>query len=306
MSTTLRLDAMAVELPDVAGHPNRVPFSGVLTLVDCPSDRAPAGAAGHRVLLPRNVAERALPSLLGMAVGFAPGLRGHDVRRKIGVITRAEIIENRLQVAGFLYAKDFPEELRELRARRGQLGMSYEVTQVVVEDPEAAIWRLEHLVFTGAAILDREAAAYRGTSLAAVREEQFSSHSPKQGDIMNDKVSKSLELIAQSQQTLATLLDSFRSVLEELRATQQAIAERLAKSQPEISTRADAQRNAASPARKTVPPQVMTLLAKSGVSLDAIDGGGPFAVGVLDRALEGLPVEQRMAVKSQLARAGAI
>jgi hypothetical protein len=81
MSTTLRLDAMAVELPDVAGHPNRVPFSGVLTLVDCPSDRAPAGAAGHRVLLPRKVAERALPSLLGMAVGFAPGLRGHDVRR---------------------------------------------------------------------------------------------------------------------------------------------------------------------------------------------------------------------------------
>jgi len=89
--TRLRLDAMALEIPDWPEHPNRVPFSGVLTRVDAASDRAPAGAAGHRVILPRAVAERALASLLGMAVGYAPGLRGHDARRKIGVITRAEI-----------------------------------------------------------------------------------------------------------------------------------------------------------------------------------------------------------------------
>jgi hypothetical protein len=315
--TTLRLDAMAVELPEVHGHPNRVPFSGVLTLVDRPSDRAPAGAAGHRVLLPHQVAERALPSLLGMAVGFAPGLRGHDVRRKIGIITRAEIVEDRLEVAGYLYGKDFPEVLRELRARRGELGMSYEITDVLVEDPGAEIWCLEHLIFTGAAILDREAAAYRATSLAATQDVGAVIRPPTdtgnlkiaptlEGATMNDKMSKTLELIAQSNQTLTTVLEDFRSLLEEVRASQQALAERLAQGAGEISTRADAPRHSAPPVRKTVPPQVMTLLAKSGVSLDAFEAGGPFAVGVLDRALEGLPVEQRMAVKSQLARAGAI
>jgi len=61
---------MAVEFPAVVGHPNRVPFSGVLTLVDVASDKAPSGARGHRVVLTRSAAEAALPSLLGMAVDF--------------------------------------------------------------------------------------------------------------------------------------------------------------------------------------------------------------------------------------------
>jgi hypothetical protein len=303
MKKSLRLDAMAIEIPDVAGHPNRVPFSGVLTLVDRPSDRAPAGAAGHRVLLPRSVAERALPSLLGMAVDFAPGLRGHDVRRKIGIITRAEIVEDRLEVAGYFFGKDFPDVIRELRALRHRLGMSYEVTGVRVADWTQPVWRLERVVFTGAAILEREAAAYEETSLAAHSAKDRSDFS-KQGDTMNDKLSKTLELIAQSQQSLAAELSSFRAVVEELRATQQAIAERLA--QPAVLATRAAAPAPPPPARKTVPPQVMTLLAKSGVSLESIDAGGAFAVGVLDRALEGLPVEQRMAVKSQLARAGAL
>ena len=64
----LELRAMAIELPTVHGHPNRLPFEGCLTLVDIASDKAPSGARGHRVLLTRAAAEAALPSLLGMAV----------------------------------------------------------------------------------------------------------------------------------------------------------------------------------------------------------------------------------------------
>src|SRR5258706_8737395 len=45
--------AMAVEFPVVHGHPNRLPFEGVLTLLDVPSDKAPSGARGHRVVLTR-------------------------------------------------------------------------------------------------------------------------------------------------------------------------------------------------------------------------------------------------------------
>ncbi|MCI0537159.1 MAG: hypothetical protein L0Z50_18230, partial [Verrucomicrobiales bacterium] len=164
---SLQLEAMALAIPDVPKHPNRVPFAGVLTLLDAPSDRAPAGAAGHRVLMPRRVAEAALPSLLGMAVDYAPGLRGHDVRRKIGVITSAEIRGRKLEIAGHLFGKDFPEVMREIRAKRDALGMSYEVTGVRVKDPSAEIWTLENVVFTGAAILERAAAAYQSTSLAA-------------------------------------------------------------------------------------------------------------------------------------------
>src|ERR1700691_4989787 len=56
----LAMHAMAVEFPQVHGHPNRLPFEGVLTLVDVASDRAPSGARGHRVMLTKAAAEAVL------------------------------------------------------------------------------------------------------------------------------------------------------------------------------------------------------------------------------------------------------
>src|SRR5689334_23700780 len=90
---TTELESMAIELPEVAGHPNREPFRGVLTVIDVASDKPPSGARGHRVMLTRAAAEQALPSLLGMAIDYAPSLDRHDARRKIGVITTADIVD---------------------------------------------------------------------------------------------------------------------------------------------------------------------------------------------------------------------
>ena len=110
----IELESMAIEMPRVAGHPNREPFRGVLTLVDVVSDKSPAGARGHRVVLARTAAEAALASLLGMGLDYAPSLDRHDTRRKIGVITRAEIVGKQLELGGYLFAKDFPEIVREI------------------------------------------------------------------------------------------------------------------------------------------------------------------------------------------------
>ena len=110
----LSLESMAIEIPAVAGHPNRAEFRGVLTTVDAASDRSPSGARGHRVLLTRRAAETAIPSLLGMALDYSPLLDRHDARRKIGVITRAEIVGRTIEVGGFLYARDFPEIVAEI------------------------------------------------------------------------------------------------------------------------------------------------------------------------------------------------
>lgn len=164
----MRLEAMAVKFPHVEGHPNRVPFEGVLTIVNAASDKAPAGARGHRVMLTREAAERALPSLLGMAVDYRPGWDGHDARRKIGLLTEAEVVGQRLLVRGYLYARDFPDAADAVRASAAAgtegLGMSYEVADARVEDMRAEIWKLTRVTFTGAAILLREKAAYRQTS----------------------------------------------------------------------------------------------------------------------------------------------
>lgn len=158
------VQAMAVQLPEVAGHPNRTPFSGVLTLVDQPSTKPPSGARGHRVILTRAAAVAALPSLLGMAVDYAPAWDGHDARRKCGIITHADVEGPRLHVAGYLYARDFPEVERQMRqCTPGAMGMSWELADAHVEDMRAEIWKLTRATFTGAAILLRDKAAYRDT-----------------------------------------------------------------------------------------------------------------------------------------------
>jgi hypothetical protein len=161
----MEMRAMAVEFPVVHGHPNRLPFEGVLTLVDVASDKAPSGARGHRVVLTREAAEAALPSLLGMAVDYKAGWDGHDARQKCGIITAAELDGKKLTVSGFLFARDFPEMEKAVQAEGGnQMGMSYELADAHVADMRAQIWTLTRATFTGAAILLREKAAYRSTS----------------------------------------------------------------------------------------------------------------------------------------------
>ena len=185
------LESMALEMPAVFGHPNRVAFCGVLTTVDAASDKAPAGARGHRVMLTRAAAEAAIPSLLGMGLDYSPKLDGHDARRKIGVITRAEVVGKEIQVGGFLYGRDFPEMVEEIgkaaasrqpstirqtrdRVTGGDLavpsglGMSYEIADAVVEDIKAQVWVLNRVTFTGAAVLRRDKAAYKATWIELV------------------------------------------------------------------------------------------------------------------------------------------
>jgi hypothetical protein len=234
------IEAMAIAMPEVKGHPNRVAFRGVLTVVDMPSHKPPSGSKGHLVVLSRTAAEAALPSLLGMALDYSPSFDRHDVRRKVGVITQADLVGRNLELSGYLFARDFPEiveeiekadngarrtdvassavrsrgngaiaqavlasesnwehslsavarearaiaaTLRRLRGSRtilsevdpatrveasqissgGELGMSYEVTDVEVADTKANIWTLKRVTFTGAAILRRNKAAYRDT-----------------------------------------------------------------------------------------------------------------------------------------------
>jgi ABC-type transporter Mla subunit MlaD len=64
----------------------------------------------------------------------------------------------------------------------------------------------------------------------------------------------------------------------------------------------DLKAQAARMVRKTLPPMVSAILAKSGTDT----GGEKIEKGVLDKTLQSLSVEQRIAVKAELARAGMI
>jgi len=77
---------------------------------------------------------------------------------------------------------------------------------------------------------------------------------------------------------------------QKLEAVERELAELKAAAAPTVQN----------PLRRTVPASTSEMLAKHGI------GEGPVDVRTLDAALAGLSLEQRIAVKSQLLRAGAI
>jgi len=79
------------------------------------------------------------------------------------------------------------------------------------------------------------------------------------------------------------------------------LAAKLAAAERELAeVKASAAQNVLNPLRRTMPAATTEMLAKHGI------GEGPVDVRTLDAALNGLSLEQRIAVKSQLLRAGAI
>ncbi|WP_241974640.1 hypothetical protein [Paraburkholderia sp. BL17N1] len=170
-AAAMTLWGMSLNVPEVANHPNRMPFSGVLTFVNQPSDLPPGGSGGKRTYLPKDVAEKALESLLGMAVDFSADLSAHDVTRKLGVITGAEIVGDEVRIEGFFYAHDFPQECARIQSEKEDLGFSYEVTAKT--RPMGDLLQIVSCVFTGAAVLYKDKAAYQSTSLAAQAEQDI-------------------------------------------------------------------------------------------------------------------------------------
>ena len=335
----MQIEALAVEMPRMKNraHPNRAPFKGVLTVVDQPSQRPPTGARGHRVVLTRAAAEAALPSLIGMALDYTPAMDGHDSRRKVGIITSANIVGRELVVKGYLFARDFPDLMSQIRSSRDSLGLSYELADVRVENVSAAVWKLTEVTFTGAAILLRHKAAYEGTWIAAdMRAQTARQNFVTTMQCTNKGEANPMEHIANIEnQNLVTITERMAAAAEALNTTitrleaqhqglsvhierivavveqgqsddsrlKARVAE-LEKSNSELRIKLEAgagTSQSAPAARKTLPAIVTALLAKTGVEVtDAMDAAA------LDATLAPLSIEQRIAVKSQMAKAGLI
>jgi hypothetical protein len=109
------------------------------------------------------------------------------------------------------------------------------------------------------------------------------------------------------QEALSTKVDRIVAAVEERPSYEMAArgegARQLQERMAELEkSNADLKAQAARMARKTLPPMVSAILAKSCGDSD----GGKLEKGVLEKTLQGLSVEQRIAVKSELARAGVI
>jgi hypothetical protein len=85
-----------------------------------------------------------------------------------------------------------------------------------------------------------------------------------------------------------------------LETVERELAELRAAASPGSSSGSEGFPKALQPLRRTLPSATAEMLAKHGVGESAVD------VRALDAALAGLSLEQRIAVKSQLRRAGAM
>jgi hypothetical protein len=112
---------------------------------------------------------------------------------------------------------------------------------------------------------------------------------------------RALTKLEEHQGSLAGEVERISATVEQNRREEE-LAEKLATAERElVELRAAAAAPAAlDPLRKTVPSATSEMLAKHGI------GDGPVDVRTLDAALAGLSLEQRIAVKTQLLRAGAI
>ena len=111
---------------------------------------------------------------------------------------------------------------------------------------------------------------------------------------------RTLSWLEQRQSLLTGEVERISATVEQTRR-EADLAERLAATERELAElKAAAAPSALGALRKTMPAATAEMLAKHGV------GEGPVDVRTLDAALAGLRLEQRIAVKSQLLRAGAI
>lgn len=165
MSQMLVAAVFASTTIDASAHPNELKFEGTLVRLDEPSTKAPNGSRGHRILIPKEVAEKRYKTLIGMGVNYSDELDSHAPTKKVGVIKKAWIEGNAIKVSGVVWKKDFPDAEKDLKQKN--LGMSFEASDVSVEDDEAPIWKITDLCFTGAAILYKASAAYFKTDALA-------------------------------------------------------------------------------------------------------------------------------------------
>jgi len=96
---------------------------------------------------------------------------------------------------------------------------------------------------------------------------------------------------------LSAAAEAMQAVLEKLEAQYESLNQKVDRIVAAIEE--NALHAAAAAERKTLPSTVTMLLAKSGMEPETA-----IEAGALDKALQALSVEQRIAVKAEMARAG--
>ncbi len=142
---------------------------------------------------------------------------------------------------------------------------------------------------------------------------ELHSRKPERNDMENEEreigerleaattlLERTLDWLEERQAKLTGEVERISATVEQSQR-ETALSEKLAAAELELKElRAAGVPSVLSPLRRTLPVATSEMLSKHGI------GDGPVDVRTLDAALSGLSLEQRIAVKTQLLRAGAI
>jgi hypothetical protein len=118
-------------------------------------------------------------------------------------------------------------------------------------------------------------------------------------DAATAQLERALNWLEERQVALTGEVEKISATVEQSRRETE-LAVKLAAAERELAEVKAAAPAALNPLRRTMPAATSEMLAKHGIN------EGPVDVRTLDAALNGLSLEQRIAVKSQLLRAGSI
>ena len=233
---------------EIEASANQTPCSGVLFLIDEPSESSPSKGSDYPLYVPREIAERCVEAIAqkpGLPLDIDESLTQHSKSSITGIINSAEIQGNKFIVHGHLFPWSQTSKVALIAANKRNLGMSMNAHasgQPGVVNGQK-VFLIDHLELLGANILKASHATYQKTrfwanEIAASAATSTSSSKPvndflSQGESMGieeqlDKLTQTLNTIVESAQKdskrvghLEEMMDSRFKILEELEASRQ-------------------------------------------------------------------------------------
>lgn len=195
-------------------NPDLMKFSALAGYVDVPTDATPCGgASGYKTIIEGESAD--VQSLVGMGVNVSywDDYKSHDPYFKIGTITAASVEGNEIHVEGHLWKNDFPDICDTIECAKDSMGCSVEVYfDGIVYDNEAKTVLCKGAHFTGLAILYKNKAAFKNTSIMC-------SIKDTEGEEMNEEVKQALEAIkTENAEAIKALTDTVNKLSENVQA----------------------------------------------------------------------------------------
>jgi hypothetical protein len=307
LTLTKRVQATNLKLAEVqpaGGHPNKIPFTCSLFSTDKPSEGSPYGADGKLIRISSAVCDQYLSTFEGMGINidYQDGLSNHDVRFKVGVISKTfRSLDGYAMAEGYIYGKDFPDVIATIRYYNGlsleydwpeyKFGTSIEMEAKVTAAPDDPnVLDIIEFCGTGAAILFAEAAAYKHTSFAARNHKEGEEEmKPEELKALQDSIKslgEGMTTMTASLQTIAAEVGTLKTDLATVKAaktttTEKTAEETAAAELKAAEDRADkAEKDLAALKASSAEPQRKTLSAAQTLA----KYGTANAEGIIDHA----------------------